>query len=373
MSNDPFTLDLFGSSALSSGLGLGITAFSPSFADDPDNDNDPDPNAPTPSAPALPAPTVARLNAGPSKAKERGTNFYLEAGRGLAKGWKERARDNIAAIRLSAEIKADERPASLDEQQRLIRFTAFGASDLANGVFRRPGEAGFREGWEEIGSDLEDAVSEMDYASLARCTQYAHWTPEIIVDAIWAGVQRLGWRGGRILEPGIGAGLFPALMPEPFRGKSHVTGVELDPVTARIVQLLQPRARILNGDFARTELPANFDLAIGNPPFSDRTVRSDRAYRSHGLRLHDYFIARSVDLLKPGAIAAFVTSTGTMDKVDCAAREHIARSADLIAAIRLPEGAFRADAGTDVVADILFFRKRKPAEPEGDMTWLDTD
>ena len=373
MSNDPFTLDLFGSSALSSGLGLGITAFSSSFDEDPDNDNDPDPNAPTPSAPALPAPTVARLNPGPSKAKERGTNFFLEAGRSLARGWKERARDNIAAIRLSAEIEADERPASLDEQQRLIRFTAFGASDLANGVFRRPGDTGFREGWEEIGSDLEDAVSEMDYASLARCTQYAHWTPEIIVRAIWAGVQRLGWRGGRILEPGIGAGLFPALMPEPFRGKSHVTGVELDPVTARIVQLLQPRARILNGDFARTELPANFDLAIGNPPFSDRTVRSDRAYRALALRLHDYFIARSVDLLKPGAIAAFVTSTGTMDKVDCAAREHIARSADLIAAIRLPEGAFRVDAGTDVVADILFFRKRKPAEPEGDMTWLDTD
>lgn len=176
-----------------------------------------------------------------------------------------------------------------------------------------------------------------------------------------------------MVEPGIGTGLFPALMPEPLRVISHITGVELDPVTARIVRLLQPRARIIDGDFARTELPAAFDLAIGNPPFSDRTVRSDRAYRSLSLRLHDYFIARSIDLLKPGALAAFVTSSGTMDKADAAARDHVAKSADLIAAIRLPEGSFRADAGTDVVVDLVFFRKRKPGEPEGDLAWLDLD
>ncbi|MCB1356364.1 MAG: lactate dehydrogenase, partial [Maritimibacter sp.] len=183
--------------------------------------------------------------------------------------------------------------------------------------------------------------------------------------------ERLGWRGGRVLEPGIGTGLFPALMPEAFHDASFFTGVELDPVTARIARLLQPVARIIEGDFARTDLPGHFDLAIGNPPFSNRTVRSDRAYRSMGLRLHDYFIARSVDLLKPGALADFVTSSGTMDKADAAAREHIAKSADLIAAIRLPEGSFWQDAGTDVVVDILFFRKRKPGEPQGDANWLD--
>lgn len=159
--------------------------------------------------------------------------------------------------------------------------------------------------------------------------------------------------GGRVLEPGIGTGLFPALMPEVYHGNSYVTGIELDPVTARIARLLQPRARIVNGDFARTDLGVVYDLAIGNPPFSDRTVRSDRNYRSLALRLHDYFIARSVDLLKPGALAAFVTSAGTMDKADTTAREHIARSADLVAAIRLPEGSFRKDAGTDTVVDIL--------------------
>ncbi len=196
---------------------------------------------------------------------------------------------------------------------------------------------------------------------------------EFIIRAIWSGIERLGWRGGRVLEPGIGTGLFPALMPEGYRETAYVTGIELDPVTARIIRLLQPRARIIEGDFARTDLAPIYDLAIGNPPFSERTVRSDRAYRSLGLRLHDYFIARSIDLLKPGALAAFVTSHGTMDKADTTAREHIAKSADLIAAIRLPEGSFRRDAGTDVVVDILFFRKRKAGEPEGDQTWLDVD
>ncbi|MCF1474872.1 lactate dehydrogenase [Agrobacterium vitis] len=362
--DDPFTIDLFGNTALSSGLGLGVTAFGSNF----EPDDDPDPTTP---APALPIAAVVRPPSPTCRA--RGLNFHLADDRGLARSGKDRARDSIAAIRLAAEIEAGERPATREEQETLIRFTGFGASDLANGVFRRPGEPEFRKGWEEIGSDLEDAVGKTDYASLARCTQYAHFTPEFIVRAIWSGLQRLGWRGGRVLEPGIGTGLFPALMPEALRDLSHVTGVELDPVTARIVRLLQPRARILTGDFARTELPASYDLAIGNPPFSDRTVRSDRAYRSLGLRLHDYFIARSIDLLKPGAFAAFVTSSGTMDKADSSAREYIAKTADLIAAIRLPEGSFRADAGTDVVVDILLFRKRKVAEPERNLSWLDTD
>lgn len=363
--DDPFTINPFGNPALSSGLGLDATAFDETF--EPGDDDDPDPSSP---ASAMPIPPLAQPPSAVCRA--RGANFYLGDDRGLARGWKDRARDNIEAIRLAAGIDAEERPATREEQERLIRFIGFGASDLANGVFRRPGDLEFREGWDEIGSALEDAVGENDYSSLARCTQYAHFTPERIVRAIWSGLQRLGWRGGRVLEPGVGTGLFPALMPEALRDVSHVTGVELDPVTARVARLLQPRARIVVGDFARTELPASFDLAVGNPPFSDRTVRSDRAYRSLGLRLHDYFIARSIGLLKPGAFAAFVTSAGTMDKTDTSAREHIAKSADLIAAIRLPQGSFRADAGTDVVVDILFFRKRKFGEPEGDQTWLDT-
>lgn len=369
MSNDPFTFDMFGSSALSSGLGLGVTTFG-GFDPIAANDDEPDP-PPRPPAPAGANPAATR--SAPRKQGDR-ANFYLDdEDRGLPMTWKERARLNVAAILTMQEIERCDVPVSRDQQKRLIRFTGFGASELANGMFRRPGEIDFRDGWDELGHSLETAVSDEDYASLARCTQYAHFTPEFIVRAIWAGLTRLGWRGGRVLEPAIGTGLFPALLPETMRDVSYLTGVELDPVTARIARLLQPKARIINADFSRADLSPVFDLAIGNPPFSDRTVRSDRAYRSLGLRLHDYFIARSIDLLKPGALSAFVTSAGTLDKTDTTAREHIAKSADLIAAIRLPEGSFRRDAGTDVVVDILFFRKRKIGEPEGDQTWLDVN
>jgi len=366
--HDTFTLDGFSNhpDALSSGLGLGVGTFSDS----------PEPDARTGHPQFSEELTKPRVSSGPiqqpdRKIQERGTNFHLSASRNLAKGWKARARDNLDAIALAETIVGEDRAATPEEQAELIKFTGFGASDLANAIFTRPGETGFAKGWHNLGEELREVVTEADYASLARCTQYAHFTPEFIIRAIWQGLERLGWRGGRVLEPGIGTGLFPALMPEKFRESSFVTGVELDPVTARIARLLQPVSRIIEGDFARTDLPAHFDLAIGNPPFSDRTVRSDRTYRSLGLRLHDYFIARSIDLLKPCALAAFVTSSGTMDKADRTAREHISRSADLLAAIRLPEGSFRADAGTDVVVDILFFRKRKPGVPQGDTSWLD--
>ena len=369
MSNDPFSLDISGSSALSSGLGLGVTAFGGFAA----NDDDPDPTPPAPVS-ARVAISPAPLKPATRKQGDR-ANFYFEEGedRSLAVSWKERAEANIAAIRLADDLEKQERSVTRSEQATLVRFTGFGAGELANGMFRRPGEVDFRDGWGELGSSLEKAVCERDYSSLSRCTQYAHFTPEFIIRAIWSGLQRMGWRGGRVLEPGIGTGLFAALMPEVYRDTSYVTGIELDPVTARIVRLLQPKARIIEGDFAHTDLSPIYDLAIGNPPFSDRTVRSDRQYRSLGLRLHDYFIARSIDLLKPGAFAAFVTSSGTMDKADESARQHIAKSADLIAAIRLPEGSFRRDAGTGVVVDILFFRKRKAGESEGDQTWLDID
>jgi N12 class adenine-specific DNA methylase/adenine-specific DNA methylase len=360
--DDPYTLDLFGNTSLASGLGLGVTAF-PATIEVDDNDHVRSSPIPHSSIPIASSPL--------QPARARGQDFHLVGSRKLARSWRERARDNLAAIRLAAEIEALQRPATEEEQARLIRFTGFGASELANGAFRRPGEDAFRKGWEEIGEVLERLVDPGSYASLARCTQYAHFTPEFIVRAVWSGVQRLGFRGGRVLEPGIGSGLFPALMPENLRGSCHLTGVELDPITARIAALLHPHANIINQDFARTELPQHFDLAIGNPPFSDRTVRSDRAFRSLGLRLHDYFIVKAIDRLKPGGLAALVTSHGTMDKADASAREYIAGRADLVGAIRLPEGSFRADSGTDVGVDILFFRKRRDGDTPGDDTWLD--
>jgi adenine-specific DNA methylase len=276
MSLDPFTLDLFGNTALS---GFGLSAFPIEGSGDDRFDDDDHP--PTPLTPQ------DRLLKPMLTPTDGACNFQLSGNRGLAKSWKDRACDNLSAIKLAALIENEQRPATPEEQSQLIRFTGFGASELANGCFRRPGEAEFRKGWQEIGAELEAAVAAADYPSLARCTQYAHFTPEFIVRAMWKGIQQLGFRGGRLLEPGIGTGLFPALMPEAFREVSHVTGIELDPVTARIADLLQPHANISNVDFAKADLPQHFDLAIGNPPFSDRIVGSDPAFRKLGLRLHD--------------------------------------------------------------------------------------
>lgn len=170
--DDPFTLDLFSNTALSSGFGLGVTAFSDGPANEPDDD-DPAPHFPAPAVPAT-------ADAGPSRRAPKGENYYLAGMRDLAGSWRERARDNVAAIRLAASIVDEQRPASVDEQAALIRFTGFGASELANGVFRRPGELEFREGWEGIGAELERTVDAGDYASLSRCTQYAHFTPNTL-------------------------------------------------------------------------------------------------------------------------------------------------------------------------------------------------
>ena len=169
----------------------------------------------------------------------------------------------------------------------------------------------------------------------------------------------------------MGTGLFFALLPVALRETCQLTGIEYDPVTARIARLVHPEARVRCEDYTRSSLSGRFDLAIGNPPFSDRVVRADPATRALGLRLHDYFIARSIARLRPGGIALFVTSTGTMDKAGTTAREHIAGMADLVGAVRLPEGSMRAAAGTDVVIDVLVFQRREAGQPPAGAAWID--
>ena len=303
--------------------------------------------------------------------REPGHNHYLDSDRALARGWPARARDNIAAIRLSRELEGSGRTPTPDEQAALLRFIGFGATDLAQNAFPLPGETGFRPGWREIGQDLADAVTPAEYAALQRATQYAHYTPEPVIRALWRAVQRLGFAGGRVLEPGMGTGLFFSLLPGPLRGATRLTGVEYDPVTARIAGLVHPRARVRCEDYTRSPLGGGFDLAIGNPPFADRIVRADPSTASLSLRLHDYFIARSIDRLRPGGLAVFVTSTGTMDKADTTAREHIAGLADLVGAVRLPEGSMRATAGTDVVVDVLVFQRRAEGQAPNGAAWRD--
>ena len=303
------SFDLFGSTALATGLTLDAGGVS----------------RPAPQAAFEPARQAAQRSElrRTEPPIDTGGDFQLTDDRALAASRRERALDNLAAIRLAHELGQEGRPATLDEQRRLIRFTGFGASDLANTCFLRPGETGFRPGWETFGADLRADVAAEEYAALARCTQYAHYTPEWLARAIWQALVQMGFRGGRILEPGLGTGLFLALMPEALRRRSRATGIELDPVTAGIARLLYPQQDIRNADFAKIDLPQTFDLAIGNPPFSDRIVQSDPAYKGMGLRLHDYFIVKAIDALRAGGLAAFVTSHGTMDKRESAdARTH---------------------------------------------------
>ena len=295
-------------------------------------------------------------------------NYRLSGDRELAPTWKERAAANLAAIRLLREIEAEDRAATPDEQEQLSRFIGFGATELANTLFRRAGET-FRPGWEEMGHELEEMVSAAELAGLARATQYAHYTPEFIVRAMWAALTRMGFTGGSVLEPGCGTGLFMSLMPEPLAGKTSLTGIEADPITARIANRLFPDAWIRGEDFTKARIAETFDLVIGNPPFSDRTVRTTDPSGKLGLSLHDYFIARSVERLKPGGVAAFLTSRWTMDKTGTTARDHIAGMADLIGAVRLPQGAMMAAAGTDVVVDILFLQKRRPGQEPSGLLW----
>jgi hypothetical protein len=202
----------------------------------------------------------------PTPRREPALTYRLLGDRALATGWKARAADNIAAIRLARQIEDEARLATADEQARLALFTGFGASDLANSFFRRTGEA-FRPGWEDLGNELEQLVSPEEMAALARATQYAHYTPEFMVRAVWRAVEAMGFAGGTVLEPGCGTGLFLALMPEAPAARTAITAIEMDPSTARIAKLLYPDAWVRQEDFTKARLSETFDLAIGNPPY----------------------------------------------------------------------------------------------------------
>jgi N12 class adenine-specific DNA methylase/adenine-specific DNA methylase len=352
-SRDQFSLPFLDTTSFSTSFGL-FGDFGGSEAAAPDAGHDDEEE--TPSAPIIPA-----------------IDFRLAGDRKLAQAWKARAADNIAAIRLMRHIEDEARNATHEEQERLALFTSFGASDLANNLFRRSHDEAFPRGWETLGQDLEQLASPAELASLARVTQYAHFTPEFIIRAIWRALRHMGFSGGRILEPGCGTGLFFSLMPQALADKTALTGIEMDPITARIAKLLYPNARIRAEDFTKARLPDAYDLVVGNPPFSSRTVRGNDAVGALILSLHDYFIARSIERLRPGGLAAFVTSRWTMDKANATARSFIASMADLLCAVRLPEGAMRACAGTDVVVDVLIFQKRRADQIARPVNWIDLD
>jgi hypothetical protein len=322
------------------------------------------------SADASDAPEATLHAAEAGIAPAASNDFSLAAGRSLAPSWKGRAHDNVEAIKLLNLLEREQRPATPAEQTLIAKFVGFGASELANNIFaRRPDE--FRDGWEDFGRSLIAETTDAEFQSLKRATQYAHYTPEYIVRAMWDAARTLGFDGGQVLEPGCGSGLFMGLRPEDLSSDTVFVGIENDPVTARVAGALYPRQVIRCIDFDKASLPGDFDLAIGNPPFSNLTIQNKTKLGRLGLSLHDFFIAKSLEHLRPGGIALFVTSRYTMDKSDPKARLHIDGIADFLGGVRLPSKAMKEDAGTDVVVDILLFQTRAPGSPRPEQNWIE--
>lgn len=303
-----------------------------------------------------------------SAANVEGENYVIEPGSLQEdRGPLQKAKDNLAAIQTLKKVEAEGRPATQAEQAVLARYVGWGG--LKNAF---PGVDGnYGKGFETIGSDLKEALTPDEYETARRSIQYAHYTSEDIVRSMWDAVGRMGYREGNVFEPGMGIGNFAGMMPADAAANTRYAGLEMDHITAGIAKLLYPKYGVRRGDFTKAPLPENYyDLIIGNPPFADVAVKADPKYKQ-GFLLHDYFFAKSIDAVRPGGLLAFVTSAGTMNKVDPAAREYIADRADLIGAIRLPNDAFAKNAGTKVTTDIIFLRKRLPSDIAGDRSWTE--
>ncbi len=299
--------------------------------------------------------------------------------------WHATAKRNLDIIDLALAIQAEGRQPTPAEQELLSKYVGFGAGEIRNNLFPVPQAYQKRDDperliWPDLVRDarwkpLAERAAALPLAwqrTLLQSTQYAHYTGEGVVRSIWSAVQRLGFTGGRVLEPGSGIGSFAMAMPEDLRRAKGYTGLEFDGPTALIAQLLSPQQNMLHEDFIKRKLPRDFfDMAIGNPPFSQTKILGDPDYEKHGFMLHDFFFAKSIDRVRPGGLLVFVTSKGTMDKQSDKARKYLADRADLLGAIRLPQTAFEDNAGTKVVTDVIFLRKRAPGEAPAGQAWGD--
>ena len=270
-------------------------------------------------------------------------------------GAKQKYTRNIEAIRTLFKLEQEHRGATAEEQQVLSQYVGWGGlSDAFD-----PG----KDSWAKEYAELKGLLSEDEYAAARSSTLNAHYTSPTVIRGIYDAVERIGFRSGNILEPSCGVGNFFGMLPDTMQG-SRLYGVELDSITGRIAQKLYPQADITVAGFETTDRRDFYDLAVGNVPFGNYKV-ADKAYNKFGFSIHNYFFAKAIDQVRPGGIVAFVTSRYTMDSKDSTARKHIAERADLLGAIRLPNNAFRANAGTDVVSDIIFLQKRdRPADIE---------
>lgn len=288
----------------------------------------------------------------------------LEESRGPA----QKARDNFRAIELARQIDAEGRPATLDEQHELALYVGWGG---LSGAFP-DGTGAYGKGFETIGPKVRELLNDTEYATAQRSIQYAHYTSEPVIRAMWDAASLLGFKGGKVFEPGMGIGHFAGLMPADIAERTAYTGLELDHTTARIARLLYPKWGVRQDDFTKAPLPENMnDLVIGNPPFADIAIKSDPKYATHSFLLHDYFFAKSLDSVRPGGLLMFISSAGTMNKNDTAARQYLADRADLVGAIRLPSSAFKENAGTEVTTDIIIMRKRLPDEEPAGQPFVD--
>ena len=276
-------------------------------------------------------------------------------------GAKAKFRANMAAIHLLQELEFEGLQASPEQQEILSRYVGWGG--LADAFDES------KDNWKAEFAELYAALSPEEYAAARASTLNAHYTSPTVIRAIYDAVENMGFQTGNILEPSMGVGNFFGMLPESMKS-SRLYGVELDSITGRIAKQLYPKADITVAGFETTDRKDFFDLAVGNVPFGQYQV-SDRAFDKLGFSIHNYFFAKALEQVRPGGVVAFVTSRYTMDAKDSAARKYIAQRADFLGAIRLPNNAFRANAGTDVVSDIIFLQKRdRPIEIEPD--WVHT-
>lgn len=266
-------------------------------------------------------------------------------------GAKERYKNNVAAIRLVNKLYAENRDPTDDEKKVLARFVGWGGLSQAFDEHNAS--------WKKEYKELKDLLSAEDYEQAKGSTLNAYYTDKKVIDGIYAGLARMGVKGNnRILEPSMGTGNFFGFMPQEIASGSKLYGVELDNLTGRIATKLYPQANVQIKGFEDTSYPNDlFDIVVGNVPFGGYGV-ADSDYNRYNFKVHDYFLAKSIDKVKPNGIVAIVTSKGTMDKLNQSARKYVAERAELLGAIRLPNTAFKQTAGTEAVADILFFRKR---------------
>lgn len=288
--------------------------------------------------------------------------------------WQKVAERNVDIIELLKQLDSEGRQATSDEQALLAQYAGWGSSEIANGIFPNPDTGKYKsDSWRALGEKLKSLLTDSEYDTARRTTQYAHYTPPVLVNGIYKALEGFGFKGGQVLEPASGIGVFNGLMPSKLANSSNYVGLELDPITGRIAQQLYPESSMRIDDYIKAKLPDNhFDVAVGNPPFAGISVDYKGAGKNstkQSMQLHDYFFAKTLDKLKPGGVMAFVTSKGTMDKKGSSVREYLAEQADLIGAIRLPQTAFKENAGTEVVTDIIFLRKRHEGEQPSDTAW----